>query len=158
LRYFVIAPDGSKFGPADPLTLRQWMAEGRVAPDTWLEEEGTGRRVQARNVLGFEAPAQLPPSGHHQPRAEFASRADSGSADFWLSIVCSVLGILCCGLFIIGGFTYARRAMAKGNPGGKFAIGWAIFFLLLWILSSILTVMLWPQLMDFIRSRVGVEI
>jgi len=38
MRYYVIARDGRKFGPADLETLSQWALEGRVARDTYLED------------------------------------------------------------------------------------------------------------------------
>jgi hypothetical protein len=50
MSYFVIAPNGQKFGPADIATLNQWITEGRILPETLLEEESTQTQVVARVV------------------------------------------------------------------------------------------------------------
>ncbi|RYZ88872.1 MAG: hypothetical protein EOP06_10220, partial [Proteobacteria bacterium] len=51
----MIAEDGQRYGPADVLTLRGWIAEGRMTGGHYLEEETSGRRVMAAEVpqLGF---------------------------------------------------------------------------------------------------------
>ncbi|HXH60034.1 MAG TPA: hypothetical protein VNI20_01605 [Fimbriimonadaceae bacterium] len=53
MKYYVVWPDGRKFGPADVLTLNQWIAEGRVHNDMTLEDASTGQRVLARDVPGL---------------------------------------------------------------------------------------------------------
>jgi hypothetical protein len=47
MRYFVLGPDGAPYGPADIDLLRQWVAEGRVAAETMLREEGSSREFRA---------------------------------------------------------------------------------------------------------------
>lgn len=49
-QYFVILPDGSKFGPADTSTLNQWIVEGRVHTTTILEEVPSGVRCPANQL------------------------------------------------------------------------------------------------------------
>ena len=49
-QYFVIMPDGSKFGPADTPTLNQWIVEGRVHTTTILEEVPSGIRCAANQL------------------------------------------------------------------------------------------------------------
>ncbi|RYG45077.1 hypothetical protein EON79_13460 [bacterium] len=58
MRYFVISDDGSRYGPADVATLKQWALEGRVQSHLFLEEETGGRRLLASQVPGLDL---LPP-------------------------------------------------------------------------------------------------
>lgn len=161
LRYFVIAPDGSKYGPADVNTLRQWLAQGRITPDTLLEEESSRQRFQAKLVAGLFAP-EGPSSavGYSRGTPKFEQGRGSGSdgsIDVFLSYACSAMSILCCGLFIIGGFVYASRAISKGNRGGYAARIVAIFFLVLYCVTSILMVMFFDQVKDFIMQRFNMQ-
>jgi len=50
MQYFVIGPDGSRYGPAEFPLLQQWTLEGRVAPDTMLEDASTMQRLHAAAV------------------------------------------------------------------------------------------------------------
>lgn len=70
MKYFVIAHDGKKYGPADADTLTQWASEGRITPATELEEELTGRRLMARDVDGIilsESATQEPGDRYDAP-------------------------------------------------------------------------------------------
>lgn len=60
MRYFVIASDGQRYGPADIPTLNQWIADGRLTADMMLEGENGGRMV-ASSVPGlmFGQPPQM---------------------------------------------------------------------------------------------------
>ncbi|MBS1715637.1 MAG: hypothetical protein JST30_15010 [Armatimonadetes bacterium] len=62
MRYFVLWPDGQRFGPADAQTLTQWAWEGRITPETELEEEATGRRFSAALLTGLEFPPPPEPT------------------------------------------------------------------------------------------------
>ncbi len=53
MAFYVVGPDGNKYGPADVPTLQQWVGEGRVTANTLLEEEGTGRQGYASTVPGL---------------------------------------------------------------------------------------------------------
>lgn len=48
--YFVIAQDGSRYGPADVDTLVVWAREGRLAATTVLVERGTERQMRAADL------------------------------------------------------------------------------------------------------------
>lgn len=64
MRYFVIAQDGSRYGPADTDMLQRWLAEGRISAQTTLEGEGSGQRLLASAVLSSLQPpvaASAPP-------------------------------------------------------------------------------------------------
>lgn len=63
MRYYVLATDGQKYGPADVPTLQEWANERRLLPDTMLEAEGSGAQIAAGAVPGltFAAPAEPAP-------------------------------------------------------------------------------------------------
>jgi hypothetical protein len=52
MRYLVLTPEGI-FGPADLVQLAQWAGEGWLTPAMTLEEEGTGRRLAASDLVGL---------------------------------------------------------------------------------------------------------
>ena len=52
-RYFVVMPDGQRYGPATLPHLADWVREGRVLPDTVLEEAQTGQRLYASQISGL---------------------------------------------------------------------------------------------------------
>lgn len=70
MRYFVIAPDGQKYGPADVPTLNQWIREGRLNPQMMLEGED-GSRMVATSIAGLMFPGTpdpvAPPNPYAQP-------------------------------------------------------------------------------------------
>lgn len=57
MNYFVIWPDGRRFGPADLAMLNAWAREGRLIPASQLEEAGTGRRFAAHELPGLAFPS-----------------------------------------------------------------------------------------------------
>jgi len=139
VRYFVFAPDGTRFGPADIPTLNQWVLEGRLLPEHWLEDETTRVRLQAGQVPGIvfmvrrpevsagEAPPQVYQAVYGRP--EYAGY-DDGSGDIRMAWMYIALGLLCCTPFIIGAFRACRRAQNKGNPKAastRTAV-WALLF------------------------------
>lgn len=69
MRYFVIAPDGQKYGPADVPTLNQWIREGRLNPQMMLEGED-GSRMVATSVAGLMFPGAPEPVVQPNPYAQ----------------------------------------------------------------------------------------
>jgi hypothetical protein len=148
LSYFVVLPDGQKFGPADIQLLNQWVTEGRVLHNTMLEESMSGRRLPASAVPGIQLLAQQAPGPYthpgqvpSQPYSGYYRGAvlDNGQSDLTLAYVFGSLGLimcfgsgLCglCGLvglvFPILGVVFAKKAEVKGNPGanGAKVLGW----------------------------------
>lgn len=53
--YFVIAADGSRYGPADIDTLVQWAKEGRLVGETMLIERGSERSLRADSITAIAA-------------------------------------------------------------------------------------------------------
>src|SRR5690348_407139 len=108
-----------------------------------LEEERSRQRVAARMVAGLfssEAISALPPVGAQSRPKEHARPGDNGNSDLMWSYICSAMTIVCCCLFNIGGWVYANRAFAKGNPGGKTARLVAGIFIILWIVTTIIEI------------------
>lgn len=82
--YFVIAQDGSRYGPADVDTLVQWAREGRLVADTGLIERGTERTLRAcelpalSTILGAPKPAASIQPGVRIERDDFPTRTHPG--------------------------------------------------------------------------------
>lgn len=76
MSYYVVWPDGRRFGPADLPTLQTWADDGRITPDTQIEDSVAGQTTPASIVPGlvFEAaPPPVPPSAGmplQEPAAE----------------------------------------------------------------------------------------
>ena len=140
MKYFVIASDGNKYGPADLATLNAWIAEGRLTPAQMLEDE-LGTRTPASSVPGLNFPMAAPAAPQagpapgatmYQPGQQPFNQApgyyprgtgyvgDNGQSDLTQAYIFGALGILCCPLiFSLLGLSAANRAEAKGNPGAK---------------------------------------
>lgn len=54
MAYYVLGPNNDRYGPADLATLNMWIAEGRIAQTTHLQDEATGNVVAAGNVPGLQ--------------------------------------------------------------------------------------------------------
>lgn len=143
-QYFVVGADGSKYGPADVATLSQWAADNRLSPNSELEDAASGVRTTASLVPGLMFPTgagaaenpispnqpqstgYTPAAGQigqsNYPRAQF-SDPNAGKTEFIISIVCSVIGLLCCPcLFSIAGIVLGSMAKKKGHPNGQLAM------------------------------------
>ena len=48
--YSVIASDGKSYGPVDVATLKLWVGEGRVTPETNLVDSASGRTLRASDL------------------------------------------------------------------------------------------------------------
>jgi hypothetical protein len=67
MEYFVIAPNGQRFGPATVPVLNQWIQEGRISPQTLLQDAATGAQIVARALpaLSFvHQPTVAPPGAN----------------------------------------------------------------------------------------------
>lgn len=119
MRYFVISDDGNKYGPADMGTLAQWAGEGRLLSHQFLEEEGTGRRVAARDVSGLTFGAGAAPGGGYAPGGGVAYPRPVGvdaSGDIRNAWIFGVLSLVQCCPIIFGilGLLACKRAQEKG--------------------------------------------
>lgn len=73
MEYYVVMPDGSKFGPASIETLNEWAQQGRILPTTMIERASDGVQGPASLLPGLILPsgAGTPPAatGPSQPAA-----------------------------------------------------------------------------------------
>jgi hypothetical protein len=142
MQYYVIGADGNRYGPGDMQTLRQWVAESRLTPQTMLEDFDTGQRVPASTIGALfegqqvyhpmasyqEAPA---PGPANYPRY-VGNMYDNGSSELTSSFIWTALAFVC--LPIIGpivGLHYGNKAAMKGNPSAQGARIFAIVVLCL---------------------------
>jgi hypothetical protein len=127
MQYFVVAPDGMKYGPADAETLKQWAAENRLEPNSLLEEAGTYQRLRADSVAGLfpaEEPATVPfepplifENPPLSPAAAYprATPSGLGSPELASAWVWTIVGIFVPIILPIVGLRFANNAIAKGN-------------------------------------------
>ena len=136
MQYFVVAPDGTSYGPADMPTLQQWAAEGRILPDSMIRNASTGQSQLASSIPGLipgpaygtQTYSQSPipnymqqpgPGLSNYPRG-YANQGRSGDVQTgWILGVVGIVMALCCSLvgLICGiiGVVIANRAYSAGN-------------------------------------------
>jgi hypothetical protein len=145
MTYYVVAPDGQKYGPGDVVTLNQWAQQGRVLPTTVLEDASTGARFAASQVPGMTfAPAPAndfaqPPSYQQYPRMGYGV-SDNGDSDYQKALIFGILGLLCCPLIFSSiGIYFASLAQRKGHPKGQTIMTFCIASLVIgFVLGAIL--------------------
>lgn len=129
MRYFVIAGDGNKYGPADIPTLNSWISEGRLVATQILEEETTGERIEASRVMGLNfmtgseavpPPNFAPGQNYQQYYSRQGGTYDDGSKDIQSAWIFAVLSFICCAP-ITGpiALSYVKKAEMKGNPNAN---------------------------------------
>ncbi len=141
--YFVVLPDGQKFGPADLSLLNQWVSEGRVLATTTLEDAQTGQRITANMLPGLQVattqPNPYPAPGTMNPPQNYSNyyrpgmvTGDNGQQELTMAYVFGAIGLAMCAMgggycsiigiiFPILGLVYAKKAQDKGNPSANTA-------------------------------------
>jgi hypothetical protein len=160
--YFVIGPDGGKYGPADVATLSKWADENRLNAATVLEDADTHEQITAGSVEGiikpqspnpsstFSAPPgptyAAPPGPAFSAQAGPTSYAPYGRMDpqppentdglIIAAWILGSIGLLCCPiLFGVAGIVCAVIAKVKGNPKANNVL---IYTIVMTILGMIL--------------------
>lgn len=115
--YFVIALDGNRHGPADIPTLQQWVREGRVAPNTVLEDEFTGTQIRASLLpeLSHLFPQSAAPPQYQAPPAPMVGGGPSSQAT--TALVLGILGLLCCGILSLPALIIGKQEMNRIDQG-----------------------------------------
>jgi hypothetical protein len=134
-RYYVLWPDGQKFGPADVPTLQRWVVENRVGPATVLENASSGQHVRASDLPSLQT--VLPYAGPPGPGSTVfvPSNRSSGTAEVTIAWVLGAIGLLCCGTpAAIGGVVLAAVAMSKRQPNATAALVFNIVVLVLGVI------------------------
>ncbi len=127
-QYFVLAPDGSEYGPVDLPGLLQWLREGRVLEATLIRRNGADP-VPAETLPELAAAFSPPPPPAGPPfpgsvalPAEFRSWDFIGQAwelvkPHWLPlaamcVLAFLIGCVPCAMFVIGGAIYVGVSRA----------------------------------------------
>jgi hypothetical protein len=162
--YFVIGPDGSKYGPADVATLSKWADENRLTAATMLENADTHEQAPAGSIDGIIKPEQqtaptygasvgptysapgptYTPYGRVDPQMQ-PQNTDGLIVAAWIlgsislfTCICTCLGPLLVGG---GGIACAAIAKSKGNPKAQaplvFSICMTALGVVLWIVYFI---------------------
>jgi hypothetical protein len=84
MRFYVLWPDGQRFGPADEALLRQWAQEGRLKPETVLQNESTGQEITAQQFGLFpeESPTAPPGAEPLGPTREEQTREQGATGSY----------------------------------------------------------------------------
>ncbi|HSI73779.1 MAG TPA: hypothetical protein VK934_11450 [Fimbriimonas sp.] len=151
MRYFVIADDGSRYGPADVKLLNDWIEEGRLLPAMSLEEEGSRHMVTAASIEGLdfyildtpreqrEAPPGdvlaltfEPPTSHESEKADMFIAWAMVVITLCLAAVKASVGIL--GIFTaMLGLVAAFKAKDRGYDSASVAIAFNALGLMVWL-------------------------
>lgn len=150
-QYYVLWPDGQKFGPADVSTLQRWAVENRIGPATLLESAANGHHIRAadhpdlRSVLPvpYSGPAAGPgpsvygnPGFNPPPGGFIPSNPAAGTAEVTTAWVLGALGLFCCGTYAaVGGIICGVIAHSKRQPNAMAAI---IFNIVVLVLSVVI--------------------
>lgn len=147
---YVIAPDGSRYGPATLDDLRKWVAEGRILRTT-LIEKSPGMQVAATEIQGLFPAEHAPPPGLESRQAPTGAyynrevRYDKVDNHLIKAILatafcCLPLGIVAIvkaasvdGLTRGGSHTEARKAADQANIWSNWAIGLGLAGTLLYV-------------------------
>jgi hypothetical protein len=116
VNYFVVLPDGQRYGPANATKLSQWVLEGRVMPDSVLQDVQSGRMMAARDVPGIQWPN---------------GTTVAGTPSAFLSFLMCLLCPLVSSVGNIFGILKGIEALNQGHPKAQFAIGLNIGALIL---------------------------
>ncbi|MCC7102900.1 MAG: hypothetical protein IT206_07465 [Fimbriimonadaceae bacterium] len=162
MSYFVVDSNtGQKYGPADIDVLNQWIAEGRVTPQTVLEDADTGSKIGAGAIAGLNFGIAPPPATPMPPATDsYPNPSSSSGAPFSApspyprdigpssdqsgkiigSYVCSVIGIFCCPIVLCSvGIMLANQAKDAGDQRGVTAKTVGIVCLVIGILFGVLS-------------------
>ncbi len=137
MKYYVISPDGTKYGPADADVLTQWISEGRINASTMVQSEASGESLAVSAVPGVfitvrpgeetASPTNWsqPPSHNPYPRNVQTNQMvqQQGSNEFILSWVFFGITFVtaCCPILPGLGVYFASRAVQAGYPNANVA-------------------------------------
>lgn len=128
MRYFVIGEDGELYGPADLTTLNDWIAQGRLAPTTMIQEEFGGARFAASLLAGLSFSANYVRPG---------ITPDPGDQEFKMAWIMGIVGLLCCSICGPIGLMYGFAAKKKGHSK---AIAPIVFCAIITLVSIVWTI------------------
>lgn len=141
MEYLIIGPDGKEYGPANIDTVKQWVAENRIFPQTQLKNFASGQVLKASQIPGLfpdtlPAPAVAPPPGPFsqpptaQPNNPFVTSVDGLERKELYGVILRCVGALIM-FFVLHGFgvffasyavVYAIQAQQRGSRYGVISI------------------------------------
>ena len=129
MQYSIVGTDGNQYGPVDLMTLKQWVSEGRVLPNSQITDNLSNRTIVASQMpeLGLLSQPPIPPPYTQYPRHEVNSQTTPviqgtviGSVIFRV-----VFAVAISLMFPVGGIIsscyaiyYAIRAFVNKDPNG----------------------------------------
>jgi hypothetical protein len=134
-RFFVLWPDGQKFGPADVQTLQRWAVENRIGPATLLEDEHSGRHVRAVDVPALQPVLNLPMNMPSANPGFVPANPSAGTTEVTIAWILGAIGLCCFGMGLgAAGIVLSIIAMQKGQRGAVAAL---IFNIVVIVLSLV---------------------
>ena len=159
MSHFVIDPStGQKYGPAGIDTLNRWVSEGRITPQTVLEDSVSGAQIAANLVAGLNFGLSAPPPAP-EVQPNWSSKEDNekyrqfkeapaaqlpgslpnqvpGQQEVNNAWIYLALGFAVCSvIFLPMSIIAANRAAAQGNDTARVARILAIVLIVLNILA-----------------------
>lgn len=119
--YSVVGSDGQVYGPVDMATLAQWIAEGRVKPETNLIDPLDGRVIQAGQapaLMGTFPPTMVQTPPMPRPTNPYEPNVSLGQSP-----------ITPAGNPLYGGYPRPDMAAYYGPPKSKVTAALLAFFL-----------------------------
>lgn len=116
MRYYVLDPSGQRYGPADIRTLNEWAIQGRLTPQTLVEDSSSGMRMAAAAVPGMMFPQVASPGPQFTAYPRSGVFMGGGEKEIKEAWICGWIGLCCCGPLAIFGLTQALKAKNMGNP------------------------------------------
>ncbi len=150
MQYSVKDKDGNQYGPVDLITLKKWVQEGRVLPDTVVTDNLSSVSLVASQMPELGGVQQVNPYANTPaPPSSFSQypRTDGGirKTRLWAILFWLGLGVLAAsfskyGGLIISGWNIfdAFKAKSDKDPNGGLCIGVAVGGFLLILLWTIL--------------------
>ena len=151
MQYSVIGSDGNQYGPVDLITLKQWVADGRVMPHTQVIDNLASTTLMANqmpelgmtSVTGHYANTTAPPQNYNNyPRPgemqvpKVKRRTRLWGILFWFALGTVLSPFLLTGGLLTNGLNIleAFRAKSEGDPNA----GWCMVIALTGFTISIL--------------------
>lgn len=133
MNYVISGADGKAYGPVSAETIRQWVAEGRLGPQTQATRDGEAASAPLASFPEFAGlfptaagpasaplPVAAPPPVQAMPASYAAAPATSSLAvaSLVLGVLALTCGLTCIPAIICGHLARARIAAARGALGG----------------------------------------
>ena len=148
----IIGTDGKEYGPVSLEQLRRWLAEGRLTPQTKVQQAGSPDWKAANEIPElaalFTAKAGTPPAISLPPSGGGPAAGQQNGLAI-TSLVLGIFSLVTCILtgipaIICGHIAYSRARRAPGQYGGG---GMAIAGLVLGYVSLVLPFLLLPAML-----------